>query len=97
MSMRAALVEAREYIANDLAEIIDSSSIDYTRANISENALPYVEKAEGIIAKIDAALSGPRPTPNAPLRSTPGLPISALSRARNFWRTPIWWSACAAG
>ena len=59
MSMRAALVEAREYIANDLAEIIDNSSIDYTRANISENALPYVEKAEGIIAKIDAALSEP--------------------------------------
>jgi len=59
MSMRAALVEAREYIANDLAEIIDSSSIDYTRANISENALPCVEKAEGIIAKIDAALSEP--------------------------------------
>jgi len=63
MSMRQALIEAREYIADDLREIVDNTSIDHTRATVDDDALPWVEKADIVLDKIDAALSEPPTDP----------------------------------
>jgi len=55
--MRKTLLAAREYIASDLHKIIENGSIDHTRATIDDDALPFAEAAENLIADIDAALS----------------------------------------